>query len=469
MAFNFHTSYLQLSSKLYELVAPPSVADPKIVLLNNSLLDYLGVEYSSEDLPKKLLGVGFSDKLLAQAYAGHQFGYFTILGDGRAMLLGEHITKQNERYDIQLKGSGITKYSRRGDGKATLSSMIREYLYSGAMKNLGIKTSQSLAVISTGDAVYRTSVHEGAILVRVMESQIRFGTFEYVAKVCSKEEFIEFTDYVIQRHYPHLVGVPDRYIELFRGVMDKTIEMVVNWYRVGFIHGVMNTDNMSIAGESFDYGPCSFINGFDLSTTFSRIDTQGRYSFGNQKSILFWNLQVFGKTLLPFLSEETSRATEILNLELEMFNEKFDSCFYEMMKKKLGISKPGNFENEVNSVLQFLLNNKADFTNTFLELMYPNSFEDSAFKSKEFRELRSQIKEVGLDLSVMIKNNPRYILRNYLVEEALEEYEQKQSPEKVNQLLDVISYAYDETKHFRTFQIPPPQSYDEMYTTHCNT
>jgi len=469
MTYNFDTTYTQLNEKLFNTVDIPDIKNPEIILLNLPLLKYLGIQLSQADLSKKLLGANILEKPFAQAYAGHQFGYFTILGDGRAMILGEHITPDNKRFDIQLKGSGITKYSRGGDGKATIGSMLREYLYSYSMKNLGVDTSQSLAVISTDQKVLRNSIHDGAILIRVMKSHIRFGTFEYVSISCSKEEFKEFTDHVIKIQYPEFNNDNNKYFQFFQAVRQKTIKMVVEWYRVGFIHGVMNTDNMSITGETFDYGPCSFINSYDNSTTYSEIDTHKRYSFGNQKEILKWNLSVFGKTLLPLFDKDSSAAIDLYNKTLAAFEGDFNSEFYNMMKRKLGITDIDSHETLIDNFLEFLENNNLDYTNTFIELMYPDSFSDLSYKSKEFQTFRTEIKKVGLNLDIMMINNPQRILRNYLVEEAIEEYENNKNLAKVNKLLEALSSPYTNNDSLRSFQQPPSKEFDKQYKTHCNT
>lgn len=462
MTYNFQTTYTKLSPKLFQKLETPRIIDPKILLINTDLIRNLEISYSEDQDPRKLLE---SSKPFAQSYAGHQFGYFTLLGDGRAIILGEHVTK-DKRFDIQLKGSGITRYSRGGDGKATDVSMIREYLYSYTLKNLGIKTSESLAVLSTNEKVLREKMYDGAILIRVMQSHIRFGTFEFVSKFC-KEELKEFTDYVINRHYPEIIDKKQKYLKFFQAVIKSTIDMVVDWYRVGFIHGVMNTDNMSITGETFDYGPCSFMNRYDPSTTFSQIDTYGRYSFENQKEILKWNLSVFGKAILHLFDKDSSKTQEIYQNEISSFDYHFEEKFYSMMRNKLGIK---NLDNKlVDSFLDFLWDTKADYTNTFIELMYPNSFDDKAYLTPEFKNFRKKLEQIGLDLELMKKNNPQRILRNYLVEDALNEYKNSKNLKKVHDLIEAISKPYIKNDKLRKFQNPPPIEFDQTYKTHCNT
>jgi len=361
MPLSFDTTYKDLDPKLYSRVKAKNIDNPEVLVLNEDLCDDLGLD--TEELTSQILsGQELLEEPIAQAYAGHQFGSFTVLGDGRAMILGEHV-HDGSRYDIQLKGSGRTPYSRRGDGNATVSSMLREYIYSYAMQNLGVKTSRSLAVIETEELVRRRRTEPGAILVRVMESHIRYGTFQYVASQ-APGELERFTNYVIDRHYPHLNNWNTKYVDFFDEVMRSSIDMVVDWMRVGFIHGVMNTDNMSIDGETFDYGPCAFMNYYDEDTVFSSVDKRGRYSFGNQRYILRWNLTRFAESLQP-LFEDLSYAFDQLEAKLDSFEELFDAKYYNMMRKKLGIKSDGEKE-IVNTFLGWLRESGADYTNTFM-------------------------------------------------------------------------------------------------------
>lgn len=469
MIYNFDTQYTELDGQLFERVPRPSLENPEIILLNQSLLRKLGIKFGPDQNPEKLLGAGSPESPFAQAYAGHQFGHFTNLGDGRAMVLGEHLSPENKRFDIQLKGSGRTKYSRGGDGLASAGSMIREYIYSHAMNSLGVSTSESLAVLATNQRVARRTISEGAVLIRVMSSHIRFGTFEYISRFCSEDVLRDFTDYTIARHFPELHGEPNKYLKFCQAVTQKTIEMVVDWYRVGFIHGVMNTDNMSIVGETFDYGPCAFMNGYDPATTYSEIDHQKRYAFGNQAGILKWNLSVFGVALLPLFDSDSARAEKILKTEIEAFDSRIESKFIEMMKGKLGITGPEPHADAIQSALKFLGENKADYTNTFIELMDPGTFGDEIYRSREFQELRSQLQKVGLDPETMINNNPQRIPRNYLVEEAIEEFENHRGMMKINKLVDALSSPYKANADLAAYQKPPSEEYDEIYATHCNT
>jgi uncharacterized protein YdiU (UPF0061 family) len=464
MPFSFDTTYKDLDSNLYSRVAPRSITNPEILVLNDGLCADLGLDTAKLNA-KILAGQDRLEEPIAQAYAGHQYGSFTVLGDGRAMILGEHVHDGN-RYDIQLKGSGRTPYSGRGDGNATVSSMLREYLYSYAMQNLNIKTSRSLAVVETDEAVKRRQTEPGALLVRVMDSHIRYGTFQFVASQAS-DQLQRFTDYVIDRHYPQLNEKDRTYLEFFDAVMQSSIEMVVDWLRVGFIHGVMNTDNMSVDGETFDYGPCAFMNYYDEETVFSSIDKHGRYAFGNQRPILRWNLERFAEALQPLCTQSALTYDE-LEVKLDEFEDRFDAQYYTMMRRKLGINSDVE-EEFVDEFLKWLRKSNADYTNTFLELETPGTFDDPAFATAEFEQLRNKLTAIGLDEELMQEANPRYIPRNYLVEEALDEYLETGDLSKFKKLLTVLENPYTSKDMCSQFQQPPPREFDAEYTTYCNT
>ena len=464
MAFSFDTTYKDLDASLYSRITPERIAHPEVLVRNDGVCADLGLETAKLDA-EMLAGQDRLEDPIAQAYAGHQYGSFTILGDGRAMILGEHV-HNGERYDVQLKGAGQTPYSGRGDGRATVSSMLREYLYSYAMQHLNIKTSRSLAVVETDEAVERRRTEPGAILVRVMNSHIRYGTFQYVASQ-APDELQRFTDYVIDRHYPQLNATDRPYLEFFDAVMQSSIEMVVDWLRVGFIHGVMNTDNMSISGETFDYGPCAFINYYDEETVFSSIDKHGRYAFGNQRPILRWNLERFAEALQPLCAQSPLTSAE-LEGTLDEFADRFDAQYYAMMRKKLGITADGE-EELVDEFVEWLRTSNADYTNTFLELETPGTCDDSVFATAEFEQLRNRLAAVGLDAELMQEANPRYIPRNYLVEEALDAYLDTGELSKFKELLTVLENPYTSKDMGSQFQQPPPREFDAEYTTYCNT
>ncbi len=464
MVFSFDTRYKDLDSKLYSSATPKDIDTPEILVRNEDLCEELGLN-NKEVTAQILSGQELLEEPIAQAYAGHQYGSFAMLGDGRAMLLGEH-THDGSRYDIQLKGAGRTPYSGRGDGNATVSSMLREYLYSYAMHNLRINSSRSLAVIETDEAVKRRRTEPGAVLVRVMNSHIRFGTFQYVASQ-APGELTAFTEYVIDRHYAQLNSTETKYVDFFEAVMQSSIEMVVDWLRVGFIHGVMNTDNMSVDGETFDYGPCAFMNYYDEDAVFSSIDKHGRYAFGNQRTILHWNLQRFAESLKPLYNDSSADFDE-LQAKLDDFDDIFDSNYYSMMRKKLGI-KSDREKEIVDTVVDWLRESNADYTNTFIELERPGSVDNPVYASTAFENLRAELAEIGLNTSLMKQTNPRYIPRNYLVEEALYQYIEHEDLSTFERLLSVLKNPYESNNANSGFQQPPPKEFDAEYTTYCNT
>ena len=449
--WNFQNSYIELPDKLFMKQLPISVNNPQIIYFNKNLAKELGLEFISEN--QTMVADYFSGNKIpkgaapiAQAYAGHQFGHFTMLGDGRVILLGEHIKPDNKRYDIQLKGSGQTPYSRGGDGRATLSSMLREYIISESIHHLGIPTTRSLAVTQTGEKVYRETVNDGAVLTRIASSHIRVGTFEYVNNFCSKEDLQIFIKYVIDRHYPEISGADNPVLELLKVVMLRQIALIVNWLRVGFIHGVMNTDNMSIAGETMDYGPCAFMNRYNPRTVFSSIDINGRYAFGNQSTIAHWNLAVFASTLLPFISDNKEKAIQLAEETLNKFPEEFSMNWYQMMYKKLGILKPIQEDKVlVDMLLELMDNHQADYTNTFAALTLNKVSDDNLFSSSKFNEWRKQWENRTNHtdnrinaLKLMQTQNPLVISRNHLVESALENAI-KGNKSQFNELLNLIS------------------------------
>jgi len=433
--WNFDNSYARLPGSFYSAQKPVQVHNPQLILLNDLLADELGL---SELQNNKSLTIGqlsgnelpLGSEPLAQAYAGHQFGHFTPLGDGRAILLGEHIAPDGRRFDIQLKGSGQTPYSRRGDGRATLRSMLREYLISEAMHGLSIPTSRSLAVVSTGEPVYREAMHEGAILTRIMSSHIRVGTFEHVKRFCNIEELKQFTSYVVNRHYPELSTTENPPLELLKVVAEKQIDLIISWLRVGFIHGVMNTDNTSISCETFDYGPCAFMNKFNPAAVFSSIDVNGRYAFMNQPSIIFWNLGVLADALLQLIDEDKNRSIEMVNAVLQSLQKTFTDRWYNMMFAKIGIEKVTEDDRElIDELLQMMYDFGADYTQTFYDLLSPHQTENTLFSQGCFREWQQKRDRLiaqnkgGYTTAyrLMRNSNPLYIPRNYWVEQALDE------------------------------------------------
>ena len=342
IGWKFDNTYSSLSQSMLSKLNPTPVKTPELILFNHSLSKEIDLDFSEID--DKELALIFSGNQLpegsesiAQAYAGHQFGHFTILGDGRALTIGEHLDKNKNRYDIQFKGSGITPYSRNADGRAALGPMLREYIISEAMHNLGVPTTRSLAVIKTGEEVVRESILKGAILTRVASSHIRVGTFQYALISKNKNDLKTLFDYTLKRHYPNIKKSGSSAVDLLKVVLEKQIDLICNWMRIGFIHGVMNTDNMTISGETIDYGPCAFMNKYDPATVFSSIDLQGRYSFFNQPGITKWNLARLAESFIPLIDKNKDKAIKIATETINNFDEFYKKNWLSMMRKKLGL------------------------------------------------------------------------------------------------------------------------------------
>ena len=470
-------SYSNLPKIFYKKTKPILVQNPKIICFNESLVKKLNLEFLLEDI--SLTANYFSGNKLpensipiAQAYAGHQFGSFTMLGDGRAVLLGEQKDLNNKLYDIQLKGSGRTSFSRGGDGRATLSSMLREYIISESMYYLKIPTSRSLAVVDTGEKVYRESVSNGGILTRVSSSHIRVGTFEYGRHFCSNEDFKNFIDYVINRHYPKKINDESPCLELLKKVIKKQIDLIVDWIRVGFIHGVMNTDNMSISGETIDYGPCAFINAYNPETVFSSIDRYGRYAFGNQHKIAYWNLNVFAGTLLPFIGYDKDQSIQLVQDILDQFPIDYSNEWYKMMFKKIGIVNPVEEDKLlIKGLLALMESYNSDYTNTFAALTLDKFYSDPLFSSDDFSDWinrwKKRIKNEKNSYEIMQINNPLYIPRNHLVESALKNAINGDK-EEFDNLLNLMSQTYNYDLKHDGFQAVP-KGFDKEYKTFCGT
>jgi uncharacterized protein YdiU (UPF0061 family) len=475
-------SYADLPGKLFSPSLPTPVVKPDAVLINYPLAKELGLNINLENiatLTEQLAGNTLPEgsNPIAQAYMGHQFGYLNMLGDGRAILLGEQLTPNGQRCDIQLKGAGPTAYSRRGDGRATLGACLREYIHSEAMHHLGIPTSRSLAVVSTGQQVYREQVQAGGVLPRVMSSHIRVGTFEFATRHLDKPDFLKYLQYVIDRHYPALKDAPNPAISLLEAVMQKQANLIANWMRVGFIHGVMNTDNMSIAGETFDYGPCAYMNRYDPATVFSSIDTGGRYAFGNQPSIAQWNLAVLASSLIPLIDEVPERAVEQAKAVIQTFPDLYAGIYKAMMQQKLGFleEQPGDTL-LINDLLQWMQMTGADYTNTFRHLSWSTIPNDELYGQDGFKLWHERWKErISLHdqseteaLALMQKVNPAFIPRNHLVEEAIDAATQGQDFSFLHKLISVLSDPYSQRPGFEYFQQPPAGG-DGVYRTFCNT
>ena len=475
--WNLQSSYTQISDKLFSELKPDVVTNPSTVIVNNELAKKLGLNLkgiSEEDLSNLFSGnsLPHGSKPFAQAYAGHQFGQFTILGDGRAHIVGEQVTPDGEIFDIQYKGSGRTPYSRGGDGKAALGPMLREYLISEAMYYLGIPTTRSLAVVETGEKVYREVPLKGSILTRVASSHIRIGTFQFLAAHKDYEGMKSLLDFSIKRHFSNLKFSENLAIEFIKAVMQKQINLIVEWMRVGFIHGVMNTDNSTISGETIDYGPCAFMDHYDANTVFSSIDTQGRYSFANQPSIIQWNLVRLAECLLPLIDKDEKRSIEMAQNLINTFSSLFKDKWLQMMKKKLGINDHSEDDEElINNLIKWMQQKKPDFTNTFCNLMNYDHADDEEFEDDEFNNWKREWKkrvESKEYLDVMISCNPTLIPRNYLVEEALSEAETDGKFDKFNELNEIISSPY-QLKKVNIKYLETPSKTNIPYKTFCGT
>ena len=478
--WNFDNTYFNLSEPFREKISPSPVKKPEIILLNNDLAKLLSLDFSK--ISNTELSNIFSGNLLpagsnsiAQAYAGHQFGHFTMLGDGRAILLGEHVSQSNKKYDIQFKGSGKTAFSRNGDGRAALGPMLREYIISEAMNALKIPTTRSLAVVKTGELIQREKALQGAILTRVASSHIRVGTFQYIAARQKDDELKTLLDYTIDRHYPEIKNSNNQALDLLNRLIERQSDLVVNWMRVGFIHGVMNTDNMTVSGETIDYGPCAFMDTYDPKTVFSSIDQNGRYAYCNQPGITKWNLARFAECLIPFFEKDQKKAIQIAAEKINDFEKKYEEKWMNMMRNKLGILGLDNKDKPlILDLLTWMHEKKADYTNTFCHLMNLDPkkekiFEDSKFivwkkrwKERLLKNNNNQIKSKEL----MKKTNPLVIPRNHKIEEALEAAELNDM-EPINKILEILKNPYDKQSEIIDYQYPSKSS--EKYQTFCGT
>lgn len=480
--WNFDHSYVQLPEHLYTRMNPLPVQAPQLIIVNHRLSDELELnlsKISDDDLAQLFSGNALPNDAepIAQAYAGHQFGHFTMLGDGRAHLLGEHITPNGKRFDIQFKGSGQTPYSRRGDGRAALGPMLREYIISEAMHALGIPTTRSLAVVTTGEPVYRETILQGAILTRVASSHLRVGTFEYAAAQKDRDGLKQLSDYAIARHYPEIWQSEQPYLGFIEAVMEQQVALIVDWLRVGFIHGVMNTDNMTISGETIDYGPCAFVDAYNPQTVFSSIDTQGRYAYANQPHIAQWNLARFAEALLPLLDQDIEQAVSIAEEVINSFGPRFQKAWLAMMQKKLGLfGEEKGDEALIGDFLKIMQFYQMDYTNSFRAIISEQMPEGAAYDSERFHSwwkrwqhrLQQNSKPLKSSFCLMQASNPAIIPRNHKVEEALKVAEEHSDFSKLNKLLSVLADPYIVSPNHHEYQHPPKPE-ERVYQTFCGT
>lgn len=473
-------SYARLPELFFVRTHPVPVREPCLVMLNHALADALGLNATILARPDAR-GIFAGNQILegaeplAQAYAGHQFGHFTGLGDGRAILLGEHLAPDGARFDIQLKGSGHTPFSRGGDGRAALGPMLREYVISEAMHALGVPTTRSLAVASTGEPVFRNDELPGAVLTRVAASHIRVGTFQWAAAHEDTAALRALADHTRQRHFPEIADDASRHIALFRAVMHRQCALVAKWLHVGFIHGVMNTDNMALSGETIDYGPCAFMDVYDPATVFSSIDRQGRYAYEKQPEIARWNLARLAEAMLPLLHDDEKTAVDLANEALEEFETIFQGHWLAGMRNKLGLMTNEPSDRElVDALLDWMQQNRMDFTQSFRALSDEKSitapcFADDAFVAWHERwkaRLARQPQSFSDVASHMRSHNPAVIPRNHKVEEALAAASDHGDLSVIKRLLSALANPYADRDD--EYTCPPPAS-TAPYRTFCGT
>jgi len=470
--WNFEHTYTNLPEIFYRDQLPTVVPEPSMVIFNKQLAKDMGLcAYKLETLPHIFAGnqLPLGARPIAQAYAGYQFGHFAMLGDGRAVLLGEHVTPDGNRFDIQLKGSGSTIFSRRGDGFAALMPMLREYIISEAMHALGIPTTRSLAVVLTGIGVVREKVLQGAVLTRVAASHIRVGTFNYAAAYGTLEDLRALADYCINRHFPQIsVEEPlNKYLLLLRETARLQASLIAQWQAVGFIHGVMNTDNMAISGQTIDYGPCAFMDTYAPDTVFSSIDTSGRYAFGNQPGIAAWNLARLAEALLPLLHDKPEKAAELAQAEIQTYWSLYNDHYHANMCAKLGLT---NHEPQDSALITDLLGlmheHGLDYTSTFRALVQQGS-ELEVLELAGWVEIwRARLKRQpqGIHQAICAGANPAVIPRNHKVEEALIAADQGDIS-LVHNLLQALNTPFTDTPGYSS----PPSNTSCGYKTFCGT
>ena len=476
--WNFEHTYADLPGIFYKNQKPAAVPAPQMVIFNQKLAETLGL---NSDILRNagdiFSGASLPDgaKPIAQAYAGYQFGHFAMLGDGRAILLGEHMTPDGRRFDAQLKGSGRTPYSRNGDGLAALAPMLREYIISEVMFHLGIPTTRSLAVALTGRNVIREKVLPGAVLTRIASSHIRVGTFNYISAYGSREDLIKLADYSICRHFPRLENKENKYLLFLRETARLQASLIAKWQAVGFVHGVMNTDNMAVSGETIDYGPCAFMDMYDPDTVFSSIDTHGRYSYKNQPGIGAWNLARFAESLLPLLHENHDKAAELANAEIDNYWQCYNEYWLAGMCAKIGIiieeSEDAAF---IAELLDIMYRHKLDYTNTFRVLSDVAQYKKASplsdmpefisWQAKWLSRLKNQRKGLDYAVDMMKKHNPAVIPRNHRVEEALTAAGEGNLT-ALHNLLNALGKPYEESEIYSL----APEADSEKYCTFCGT
>jgi uncharacterized protein YdiU (UPF0061 family) len=488
--FPFDNTYARLPDRFFARVEPAPVTAPRLIRLNRDLAVQLRLDpdhLSSPDGVELLAGNRVPDAAepIAMAYAGHQFGHFVPqLGDGRAILLGEVVDRNGIRRDIQLKGSGPTPFSRRGDGRAALGPVLREYLLCEAMAALGLPTTRALAAVLTGEKLIREALLPGAVLTRVASSHVRVGTFQFFAARQDVEGLRLLADYVIGRHYPEAAESDRPYRTFLDQVITAQATLIARWLHIGFIHGVMNTDNMSIAGETIDYGPCAFMDAYDPATVFSSIDQHGRYAYGNQPSIGLWNLTRLAETLLPLLSEDAEKAVAEAGEALEAFSGKFEAAYHAGLRRKLGLLTER--EEDVTlaeDLLKAMSENQADFTLTFRRLsdaaagpegdeavrnLFINPLAYDAWSIRWRERLSLELQDGASHQAAMRAVNPSFIPRNHRVEAVIQAAVERDDFAPFEELLTVLSKPYEDQPAFAHYS-EPPEPHQRVYRTFCGT
>ena len=479
--WRLENTYAQLPEAFSARVNPVPVRAPKLVALNHPLANSLGLNLL--DWNEEATATFSGNRLLegsepiAQAYAGHQYGGFTMLGDGRAILLGEQRTPSGPLFDVQLKGSGQTPFSRRGDGRAAIGPMLREYIISEAMYRLGVPTTRSLAVVTTGEPVYRESTLPGAVLTRIAASHIRVGTFEYFAGREDVNGLRVLADYAIARHYPDLDISPERYLTFLKAVIQRQASLIAKWQLIGFVHGVLNTDNVAISGETIDYGPCAFMDAYDPNTVFSSIDSYGRYAYGNQPKIGQWNLARFAEALLPLLDSDRERSFAIATEAIHTFPEVYQHYWLAGIRLKLGLSTEEEADQElIEALLAWMHQTRSDFTNTFRDLSTESLSTEQKYRDEAFRawysKWQDRLGRNAVAKAVAFKQmqavNPAVIPRNHLVEEALEAATEHADYSLMEKLVEVLAAPFSETSENGRYRTAPSPT-EHVYQTFCGT
>ncbi|MEM5527772.1 YdiU family protein [Gammaproteobacteria bacterium AS21] len=488
---NFDNSYAQQLDGFSVSCLGDKAREPKLLALNKDLAQQIGLDAhlingeQQQSLAAMLSGGTMPEgaQPIAQAYAGHQFGGFSPqLGDGRAVLLGEVITPGQQRFDIQLKGSGRTVFSRSGDGKSALGPVLREYLVAEAMHALAVPTTRALAMVSTGETVMRQQALPGAVLTRVAASHIRIGTFQFFSARDDYDALKKLADYAIERHYKELQGTANAYLELLTAVCDKQAYLIAKWMNIGFVHGVMNTDNMTISGETIDYGPCAFMDGFDPSIVYSSIDHQGRYAYQNQPTMALWNLARFAETLLPLLDEDGDTAIALATDAVTGFDQRYHNYWLTGMRAKMGIDNEEEADLELaNELLAIMAEHKVDYTQLFralVELVQGNPeparvlFSDGKrfyIWQVQWAQRLSRNKEaVYSNLDKMRRANPVYIPRNHLVENAISQAQDHDDMTAFNELLALVTNPFMEVDGKEAYEQAAPADFGH-YKTFCGT